>query len=42
MKGTRVLAAEEDLGRLSAITLFANRATFDHFTCEWSYHAICE
>jgi hypothetical protein len=24
------------------ITLIANRATFDHFTCEWSYHAICE
>jgi hypothetical protein len=27
---------------VSAITLFANRATFDHFTCEWSYHAIRE
>jgi hypothetical protein len=27
---------------MSVITLFANRATFDHFTCEWSYHAICE
>ena len=27
---------------VSVITLFANRATFDHFTREWSYHAICE
>jgi hypothetical protein len=25
---------------LSVITLFANRRTFDHFGCEWSYHAI--
>jgi len=29
-------------GALSATILFANRATCDQFTCEWSYHAICE
>jgi hypothetical protein len=25
---------------MSVTTLFANRATFDHFSREWSYHAI--
>lgn len=31
---------ERQARKMSAPTLFANRATFDHFSREWSYHAI--